>query len=303
MNYENARFSVMGDSISTLKGYMPDDWRIHYEGEVHIEGVETPADTWWGRVIEHFGGSLLKDSAYSGSTVEGFGFPAGNSAKRVEYLLGDNGETPDVVLVFMGINDYGWGGARNQVFGGSSSATAKPEDIDGPAGVQMTVARDALAAFAAAYDEMIARIRQLAPAADIWCATLCAGRVAGAPGPGFSYSYRGIELDEYNDAIRQAAANNGAHVADFRAFGLDYDAVDWVHPSALGMRQLADMMISQMEAVPVADAIAQSANLSVALPAQRCCDKTTCDGCEFTDTTATRWTLHCMRYESAETEE
>ncbi len=78
-------------------------WRVHYEGEVHVDGVESPQDTWWGRVIDHFDGRLVANSSFSGSVVEGYGFPAGNSEKRITSLLGAQGECPDVVLVYMGI--------------------------------------------------------------------------------------------------------------------------------------------------------------------------------------------------------
>lgn len=121
-------FSVLGDSISTLMGWVPEGWRVHYEGEVQVDGVESPQDTWWGRVIDHFDGRLVANSSFSGSVVEGYGFPAGNSEKRITSLLGAQGECPDVVLVYMGINDYGWGGGRNQVMGGSLSASARPEE-------------------------------------------------------------------------------------------------------------------------------------------------------------------------------
>ena len=121
-------FSVLGDSISTLMGWVPEGWRVHYEGEVHVDGVESPQDTWWGRVIDHFDGRLVANSSFSGSVVEGYGFPAGNSEKRITSLLGAQGECPDVVLVYMGVNDYGWGGGRNQVMGGSLSASARPEE-------------------------------------------------------------------------------------------------------------------------------------------------------------------------------
>lgn len=121
-------FSVLGDSISTLMGWVPEGWRVHYEGEVHVDGVERPQDTWWGRVIDHFGGYLVANSSFSGSVVEGYGFPAGNSEKRIASLLDAQGECPDAVLVYMGINDYGWGGGRNQVMGGSFSASARPEE-------------------------------------------------------------------------------------------------------------------------------------------------------------------------------
>ena len=139
--YEGAGFSIMGDSISTLAGWVPEGWRVHYQGEVRIDGVELPEDTWWGRVIGHFGGHLVGNSSFSGTTVEaaeGFGFPAGDSDERVRALAGTDGELPDVAIVLMGINDYGWGGARNQAMGRSAAASARPEDLAGPREVTAT---------------------------------------------------------------------------------------------------------------------------------------------------------------------
>lgn len=72
-------FSVLGDSISTLMGWVPEGWRVHYEGEVHVDGVESPQDTWWGRVIDHFGGYLVANSSFSGSVVEGYGSSNGRA--------------------------------------------------------------------------------------------------------------------------------------------------------------------------------------------------------------------------------
>ena len=89
-----AGFSIMGDSMSTLGGFIPPRWRCHYEGEVSIPGVDCEGATWWGQVIQHFGGHLVANSSFSGSTVEGFGFPAGCSAERAEGLIDIEGENP-----------------------------------------------------------------------------------------------------------------------------------------------------------------------------------------------------------------
>ena len=215
--YEGAGFSIMGDSISTLAGWVPEGWRVHYQGEVRIDGVEMPEDTWWGRVIGHFGGHLVANSSFSGATVEadaGFGFPAGDSDERVRALVGADGELPDVVIVFMGINDYGWGGARNQTMGCSAAASARPEDLGGPHEVAATVGDGALERFRCAYASMLARIRKLAPDADIWCVTLAPGTAPGSSASETCWKYRlrGIDLDDYNRAIREEAASAGAHV-------------------------------------------------------------------------------------------
>lgn len=287
----NSGFSVLGDSISTLAGATPQGWRTHYEGEVHVDGITEPAHTWWGRVIDHFGGHLVANAAFSGSVVEGFGFPAGDSPERVAALAGADGELPDVVLVFMGINDYGWGGGRNQVMGESLSASARPGDLPGPREVAMTVGPEALDRFERAYASMLARVRALAPQADIWCLTLSP---ATSPSPAescYKYSIRGIGLAEYNRAIARAAVSAGARVADIAAFGVAYDAVDACHPTALGMRQIADMAIARMEGLPADRSLV--ASLAGAPAVRRTCFERGCAGCPLSDADPHRWTIAC----------
>ena len=299
-----AGFSIMGDSISTLGGFIPPRWRCHYEGEVSIPGVNNEGATWWGQVIQHFGGHLVANSSFSGSTVEGFGFPAGCSAARAEGLIGAEGEKPQVVLVFMGINDYGWGSARNQTMGNSASRSANPQDLGGQEPVLLTVDGAAIQRFKSAYATMLDNIRTVAPDAQIWCLTLApaftgnmedAGAEAASESPLFIYRIRGIDLDEYNEAIRACAQEAGAHIADVRAFGVDYESVDNTHPSALGMKQIASMTCAQMEGMPanVAACAAAYPTLASAPASRRHCDKTTCEGCRFSPVTPTSWILTC----------
>ena len=393
----NAGFSIMGDSISTLGGYIPQGWRCHYEGEVSIPGVAHLSDTWWGQVIEHFGGHLVGNASFSGSTVEGFGFPAGCSPKRAIALVGtgadvsasatnDSGENtgedasegtsekPQVVLVFMGINDYGWGGAKNQVMGGSASRTAEPEALGGQAPVALTVTKEALQRFKQSYTTMLENIRAVAPDAQIWCLTLSpavmegfgsadenesgnnaastdtssttnaadtidaasAANAASAPSASdpnssaanttsassagepnastasttsaaklapFIYSVRGIDLDEYNNAIRVCAAQAGAyaHVADIRSFNIDYESVDNTHPTARGMKQIAAMVCACMEGALTEDAkptgtqtqLSSYPELTGAPKSQRHCEAQTCEGCPCSPLTSSSWCLAC----------
>ena len=313
-------FSIMGDSISTLGGFIPPRWRCHYEGEVSIPGVDCEGATWWGQVIRHFGGHLVANSSFSGSTVEGFGFPAGCSAARAEGLIGIEGEKPQVVLVFMGINDYGWGSARNQVMGNSASRSANPQDLGGQEPVLLTVDNAAIQRFKSAYTTMLDNIRTVAPDAQIWCLTLAPAftgdaedtSAAGATNamasnrttsqspassPLFIYRVRGIDLDEYNEAIRTCAQEAGAHVADMRAFGVDYESVDNTHPSALGMKQIASMVCAQMEGKPANVAACATAYLALASApsSRRHCDKITCEGCPYSPVTPASWILTCEK--------
>ncbi len=242
-------FSVLGDSISTFEGLIPEGWRLYYDKHFREDtGVIEPSDTWWGHVIDHFGGKLLVDGAFSGSLVEGAGFPAGDSDERVAALAKD-GVSPDVILIYIGINDYGWGGARAQAAG---RGNARPVCLEGAAEPAPAVAgvasADALSRFAAAYESMLSRVRAAYPQARVWCVTHCAGHSRGCERATFTDNLRGVPLASYNAAIREAARNAGANVADAAAFGLDYQCrEDGVHPTVFGMAQLARMVELSIE--------------------------------------------------------
>ena len=317
------KFSIMGDSISTFEGCTPDGYTLFYNDErLETSGVTSPDDTWWSHVARALGGTILADDAWSGSMVDGAGFPAAKSPERAAALLGKNGETPDVVITFIGINDYGWGGAAAQAAGHSH---AMPKCID-PASVPEQVAgaapADAAEQFGAAYRTMLHNIRSVAPEALVYCVTLLPGRTRSIDHPEFAYRLRGIHLDEYNRAIREAAAAEGARVADVRAFGRDYDSLEGTHPTNLGMRQFASMVVRAMQ---LADAEAtsgtndaenahathrgatigaqpESANPALDLqgfcgaPASaETCDAPTCIGCPHAANTGNQWLCRCLK--------
>ena len=69
-------FSIMGDSISTFEGCVPDGYTLFYNDErLERSGVLRPEDTWWSHAVRGLGGTVLADSAWSGSMVEGRGLP------------------------------------------------------------------------------------------------------------------------------------------------------------------------------------------------------------------------------------
>ena len=215
-------FSIMGDSISTFEGCVPDGYTLFYNDErLERSGVLRSTDTWWSHAVRALGGTVLADSAWSGSMVEGAGFPAASSPERAAALLGPDGQAPDAVLVFIGINDYGWGSAEAQAAGHSH---AMPHCIDPatvPEQIAGTAPADAVERFGAAYRTMLRNIRAAAPDAAVYCITLLPGRTHGVDHPEFCYRLRGHHLDEYNAAIRDAAAAEGCRVADVRALGRD----------------------------------------------------------------------------------
>ncbi len=60
------QFSILGDSISTLAGYNPKGYKVFYADEnCEKSGVKEMQDTWWGKVIDFFGGELLVNNSWS----------------------------------------------------------------------------------------------------------------------------------------------------------------------------------------------------------------------------------------------
>lgn len=349
------RISVLGDSISTFAGCVAEGNRVYYEPpRTHLTGVESLSQTWWMQVIEGVGGRLCANGSYSGSMVQGKGFPAAEQPGRAEQLLGSGDQVPDAVLVFIGVNDYGWGSPEAQEAGHSEAAPAVvaartaatatngsktlpvsmgfggndeggiPADAGTamagqgggackeeaffaaptnlPSAIPGAAPKDAAERFGAAYERMLRRIQEVAPGVEIWCITIPPGREHGKMASAFTYALRGVSLDAYNNAINDAAVAAGARVADVAALGLDYDAYDGTHPTALGMAQLASMVLNaiawESEMIPSRLGGALANHPLPQLPSDgmrssRRCKKRTCIGCSHARGTGNPWFCVC----------
>lgn len=291
-------FSVLGDSISTYEGITPEGWRVFYEGErIERAGMTSVRDTWWSLVIEHFGGQLLANSSWSGCVVQGSEFPVAASNARCE-ALATRGQAPDDILVYVGINDYGWGSGEAQVAAGAASApqslVAACDHVGRVAGM---APENAAEIFAESYARMVRKLHALYPATRIWCATLVPGRLSGCAVSTSPRYFRGVCIDAYNDAIRAAATLDGARLVDMAARGFDYDAFDGTHPTKRGMRQIATLFIEGMEASgekAPEGALDASSILTDDMRTERFCDEP-CVGCPFARSTGNEWFHICER--------
>lgn len=292
-------FSVYGDSISTYEGVTPDGWSIFYTGEQReATGVQTPADTWWMQVINHFDGELLANAAWSGCVCEGNVFPQGASERRIAALERD-GKTPDDILIYIGINDYGWGSSYAQICGGSPNAPAElVESCPDKGKVAGLAPDDAVEKFASSYRSMLRTMHEKWPKAHIWAATLLPGRVKGAEKSTSPRWFRGICVDEYSKAIHSAAADEpNCTPVDAATLGFDYEAIDGTHPTNRGMKQLAAMYIRGMEAADEAlprTPYEGSELLTDDMRTVEFCTKP-CVGCEYAKGTGNNWWHICEK--------
>lgn len=225
-------FSVLGDSISTLDGFSyPHDAVYYTNGRKFETGVFSPEDTWWGQVIAHFGGRLLVNDSFSGSTavkspacfVESYGC----SDERTSYLhKGD--VTPDVIMVFLGTNDRGIH---------AKPMATEPADQTDPS------------VLSTAYEIMLQKLKNNYPAAQIWCLTLPVSTWSANVHYRFPFTFAGSHVEEYCNAIRASASKCGCRLIDLynQTKNAPYDTVDGCHANASGMKTLADAVLAELQ--------------------------------------------------------
>lgn len=108
--YENARVNILGDSMSTFSGYLPDDNLTWYPNQYN--DTESVRQTWWYKVIKNLKANLLCNDSFSGSTIStsvGAGRDKNTAfCKRILSSMGSTQitkEKPDIIFVFGGTND------------------------------------------------------------------------------------------------------------------------------------------------------------------------------------------------------
>ena len=105
---KNKKLSILGDSISTYKGVSDDtssNSTLIYNPYYYRDPL--PLDkTYWRLVMEKFELTLCVNNSWSGGNLSGRDNP-NSGVNRANNLARDDGSIPDIVIVFMGINDLG----------------------------------------------------------------------------------------------------------------------------------------------------------------------------------------------------
>ena len=159
--YRNKYFSILSDSISTLEGYSEPKGAEYYATAYKMfTGVHTFSNTWWGQVIERLEGKLLVNNSISGSAVcwhPAYEIPSYGCSDERTSALDKDGVAPDVIMVFLGTNDWGVG---------TQVTSVRPSKDD----------ENNLALFSSAYAKMLEKLQKRYPNAEIWCFTLLVER-------------------------------------------------------------------------------------------------------------------------------
>ena len=217
--------SILGDSISTYQGWIPEGYACFYPDPGN--DIKDVTQTWWMQVIQNTGMQLLANGSYSASTVCGDSSSeessAGCSNRRIVDLMGNTGIAPDVILVYMGVNDF-----FHSIDLGSFSGTA-------------TYRNDHyIWDFTEGYELMLQKLQAVYPNARIYCMTL----LETNSWDGTRVNANGNTVEDYNSRIRQVAAAHGIPVIDLRNCGIEsYElgryTSDGVHLNREGAAKIA----------------------------------------------------------------
>lgn len=205
--------SVLGDSISTFSGYIPEGNLTYYP--VQSINVKNVNDTWWMQLITELDAKLGVNDSWSGSlvgAVSGERLPMA-SVDRIA-RLDDNG-IPDVIVFFGGTNDIAYANGRPM---GSFDPENAPAYAD-PSATEWE-------SFADGYAEAILRLKYYYPDTEI---------IAILPTLNKKY-YNNATLESYNSISRSICDHYGITYVDLVAEGFTASMLgDATHPNASGM--------------------------------------------------------------------
>ena len=224
--YKGKRVSILGDSISTYAGFIPETHRPRYPQDNLVTDVN---NTWWMKVLNTLEATLGVNDSWAGSTVSNhrdfnekdFGPDAAMASYTRIRNLGSKG-TPNLIFFFGGTNDAG-----KMVEKGSADNAFLPD----PESYKWN-------SFADAYREALARLRELHPNAEIIAMT-----------PSFSNGYYDNErLSEFADLIIEICRRENIKCVDLRKSGITFDMLpDGLHPNADGMDRIYRAVINILE--------------------------------------------------------
>lgn len=233
------KLSILGDSISTFDGYIPTDYNIFYPGSGEISSVEK---TWWWQTMNATGMELNANASSSNTNVSGdsldtTGSAPGCATKRmVDLTPGDDGPAPDILIVFMGTNDF----LRSVELGSFDQPSKQDEGV--------------VTNFCDAYELMLQKLDAMYPNTQIYFCTLLetnAGDVDDRPESYPATNKNGNTIGDFNAEIATIASAYNFPVIDVHNCGITYEKLgeytsDGIHPNPEGARLIAEYVTNAL---------------------------------------------------------
>ena len=227
------KISIEGDSISTFAGAIPAGYEAFYPRNGY--GINSVNDMWYSIAANRVGAEVLISASWGGATICGDSLdPTGKvmcSTERIN-ALAVNGVSPDIIIVFGGINDF----SHDYEVGTFDYNSELPSE-------------GTITVFSTAYALMLHKIMTKYPNALVYCCTILprempADRVVPIK------NGNGDTTATFNVAIRHVAEYFGANVISFDRCGITYYNneiyTDTLHPYANGHVLMAEEAVREL---------------------------------------------------------
>jgi len=210
---QNAYLGILGDSISTYKGYIPNGF-VHfpYYASSDDGGMITLEQTWWRITQQTLGCRLGINNSYSGTCVMNeYGYTtSAENISRLQHSTRFDNLPPDIMIIYMGNND------------------ALVQNLN-------------TANFEKSYRNMLNNLYTLYPNIQLFLGTLSYERYF--VGKDY-YEEHVLVTAEVNRIIQSLASEYNLPIIDFATAYSDSSYLfDTIHPNVLGMKALANVAI------------------------------------------------------------
>ena len=258
--YKGKSISILGDSISTFynvsnhtkyNATIGNNYYYYHPGRNPFRSE----NTYWGRLIEDLDMTLCVNNSWSGSMVYGqkaWSY-SDNATKRATELHNRQGQNPDVIVFYMGINDL----AANIPFGdlcNKLKATSKDKYdqvieewfnsvLSATSNATNCVANTTYKSFEQAYALALYKMTQKYSSAEVWCVGLIKDtRTAVTNDKINNFNLCISALADYFGANYISQDSNEIKQHNSLAYSMDMDSL---HPNAAGHRLLERLIINE----------------------------------------------------------
>lgn len=227
--------SILGDSISTYEGWIPDEYAGFFPMYGEVNDVD---ETWWKMFMNDAGMQFCANSSSAGSTCVGDSLSIDDpkfacSNYRIDDLIGKGGAYPDIIIVYMGTNDC----LTNVPIGENDGTKLVEEGV--------------IENFSDAYTLILDKLESQYPMAQIFCCTLTQiGSWGSGSKPFVTFENSdGLTSGDYSRQIETIAANRGLTAINLYNCGINEEnmhkyVTDGVHLNPEGMKLVCDSVES-----------------------------------------------------------
>ena len=103
LSAQSLKVSIMGDSYSTFRGYIPRGYAVYYPTQGN--NVDSVSQTWWHILVKECGYQLEVNNSYSGSTICNTGYNNADYSDCAFVSRMNEIGNPDILLIFGATND------------------------------------------------------------------------------------------------------------------------------------------------------------------------------------------------------